>query len=126
MSPWTIAHEAPLSMGFSSQEYWNRLPFPTSGDLSHPGTEPRSPTLQPESLPSEPPGKDIKNSDNTIKKTKISQIHMHIADSLCCTAETNTTLYSNNKIIKSEKKKKKASSKKRHMLYDFIYRKYPQ
>ena len=43
MSPWTIAHEAPLSMGFSSQEYWNRLPFPTSGDLSHPGTEPKSP-----------------------------------------------------------------------------------
>ena len=37
--PWTVAHQAPLSMEFSMQEYWSGLPFPTPGDLSEPGTE---------------------------------------------------------------------------------------
>ena len=40
--PWTVAHQPPWSMRFSRQEYWNGLPFPTPGDLSHPGTEPTS------------------------------------------------------------------------------------
>ena len=47
-TPWTVAHQAPLSMGFSRQEYWNRLPFPTPGDLPDPGiesTSPKSPAL---------------------------------------------------------------------------------
>ena len=39
VTPWTVAHQAPLSMGFSRQEYWNDLPFPTPGDLSDPGIE---------------------------------------------------------------------------------------
>ena len=39
-TPWTVAHQAPLSMGFSRQEYWNELPFPPPGDLPYPGTEP--------------------------------------------------------------------------------------
>ena len=39
-TPWTVAHQAPLSMEFSKQEYWSRLPFPTLGDLPNPGTEP--------------------------------------------------------------------------------------
>ena len=43
-APWTVAHHAPLSMGFPRQEYWNGLPFPPSGDLSNPGMEPASPT----------------------------------------------------------------------------------
>ena len=43
---WTIACQAPLSMGFSRQEYWSGLPFPSPGDLPHPGIEPRSPPLQ--------------------------------------------------------------------------------
>ena len=43
---WTVAHQAPLSMGFSRQEYWNRLPLPSPGDLPDPGIEPKSPTLQ--------------------------------------------------------------------------------
>ena len=51
-TPWT-----PLSMGFSRPEYWSGLPFPSPGDLSHPGIEPRSPALKADSLPSEPPGK---------------------------------------------------------------------
>ena len=54
---WTIAHQAPLSTGFSRQEYWSRLPFPPPGDLPDPGTEPESPVspaLQVDSLPAEP------------------------------------------------------------------------
>ena len=51
---WTIVHQAPLSVGFSRQEYWSRLPFPPPGNLLNPGTEPESPValaLQPYSLP---------------------------------------------------------------------------
>ena len=44
-TPWTVAHQAPLSMGFSRQEYWSGLPFPSPGDLPDSGIEPRSPTL---------------------------------------------------------------------------------
>ena len=43
---WTVAHQAPPSMGFSRQEYWSGLPFPSPGDLPDPGIEPRSPALQ--------------------------------------------------------------------------------
>ena len=56
--PMYVAHQAPLSMGFSSQEYWSGLLFPSPGDLPHPGIEPGSGfALQANSLPSEPPGK---------------------------------------------------------------------
>ena len=55
--PWTVAYQAPLSMEFSRQEYWSGLPFPSPGDLSDPGIEPKSPALQADTLPSEPPGK---------------------------------------------------------------------
>ena len=54
---WTVAFQAPLSMGFSRQESWSGLPFPSPGDLPDPGIEPRSPALQADALPSEPPGK---------------------------------------------------------------------
>ena len=54
---WTVAHQAPLSVGFSRQEYWSGLPHPPPGDLPNPGIKPRSSTLQVDSLPSEPPGK---------------------------------------------------------------------
>jgi len=53
---WTIACQAPPSMGFSRQDYWSVLPFPSPGDLPVPEVEPRSPELQADSLPSEPPG----------------------------------------------------------------------
>ena len=56
-TPWTVAHQSPLSMGFSRQEYWSRLPFPSPGDLSNPGIKSESPALQADSLQSEPPGK---------------------------------------------------------------------
>ena len=55
--PWTAALQAPLSMGFSRQEYWSGLPCPPPGDLPNLGIEPRSPALQADSLPSEPVGK---------------------------------------------------------------------
>ena len=45
-SPWTVAYQASPSMGFSRQEYWSGLPFPSSGDLPNPGIEPRSPALE--------------------------------------------------------------------------------
>ena len=55
VTPWTVAHQAPLSMEFFRQEYWSGLPFPPPGDLLNQGTEPRSPSLQADSLPSESP-----------------------------------------------------------------------
>ena len=55
--PWTAAHQAPLSMGFSRQEYWSGLPFLSPWYLPKPGTESGSPALQADSLPNEPPGK---------------------------------------------------------------------
>ena len=55
--PWTVACQAPLFMGFSRQEYWSGLPCPPPKDLPNPRIKPRSPTLQANSLPSEPPGK---------------------------------------------------------------------
>ena len=54
---WTVAHQAPLSVGFSRQELWGDLPFPPPGDLLKPGIKPGSPALQADSLPTELPGK---------------------------------------------------------------------
>ena len=56
-TPGTVAYQAPPSMGFSRQECWSGLPFPSPGDLLDPGIEPVSPALQADALPSEPPGK---------------------------------------------------------------------
>ena len=56
-TPWTVAYQASPSMGFSRQEYWRGLPFPSPGDLPDPGIEPGSPTLEADALTSEPPGK---------------------------------------------------------------------
>ena len=56
-TPWVVAHQAPLSMELSKQEYWSKLPFPSPGDLPNPGIECGSPSLQADSLPFEPPGK---------------------------------------------------------------------
>ena len=58
-TPWTVAHQALPSMGFSRQGYWSGLPFPSPGELPDPGLEPRSPALQAGALPSEPPGKPL-------------------------------------------------------------------
>ena len=53
VTPWTVACQAPLSMGFPRQEYWSGLPFPSPGDLPNPGIKPRFPELQVDSLPTE-------------------------------------------------------------------------
>ena len=74
-TPWTVAHQAPPSMGFSRQEYWNGLPFPSPGDLPDPGIEPSSPALQEDALTSEPPGKPQGGSKKKEKlKNKIAAI----------------------------------------------------
>ena len=56
-TPWTEAHQGPPSMGFSRQQHWSGLPFPSPGYLPNPGSKPGSPTLQADASPSEPPGK---------------------------------------------------------------------
>ena len=58
-TPWTAARQDPLSMEFSRQEFWSGLPCPSPGDLPDPGIEPGSPTLQADSVPTEPRGKPI-------------------------------------------------------------------
>ena len=76
-TPWTITYQTPLFMGFSKQEYWNGFPFPSPGDFPDPGLKPRSPALQADALPSEPPGKP-KNVQTTV------QLHsFHILARLC-------------------------------------------
>ena len=57
VTPWTVAYQAPPSMGFSRQKCWSGLPFPSPRDLPNPGIEPGSPTFQAKALPYEPPGK---------------------------------------------------------------------
>ena len=57
VTPWTVAHQASLSIGLSKQQYWNALPFLSPGDLPEPRIETGSPVLQADSLPTEPPGK---------------------------------------------------------------------
>ena len=58
-SLWTVAPQAPLSLGFSRQEYWSGLPCPSPGDLPDPEIKPRAPTLQADSLPAELQGKPL-------------------------------------------------------------------
>ena len=74
-TPWTVACQAPLSMGFSRQEYSSGLPFPSPGDLPDPGIKPRSPALQVDDLLFEPPGK----TNHQFKgKQKVVQEKKHI------------------------------------------------
>ena len=64
--PWAVAHQAPLSMGLTRQQYWSGLPFPSPGDLPNPGTEPRSPALQADSLLTESPGNSMQIQMNVL------------------------------------------------------------
>ena len=68
------AYQAPLSVRFCRQEYWSGLPCPPPGDLPNPRIEPRSPTLQADSLQSEPPGKPLAPM-HIVKWLKTMQIH---------------------------------------------------
>ena len=69
--PWTVACQAPLSMGFPRQEYWSGLPFPSPGDLPDPGIEPRSLTFQADALTSAPLGKPLNTRIQSLRKPPI-------------------------------------------------------
>ena len=77
VTSWTVAHQAPLSMGFSRQEYWSGLPFLSPRDLPNPGIKPGSPALQADALPSEPPGKPK-------VKMKVAQLCPTVCDPTDC------------------------------------------
>ena len=73
-APWTVAYLAPPPMGFSRQEYWSGLPFPSPGDLPNPGIEPRSPAFQADALTPEPPGKprdEYKEMEGVISRVSL-------------------------------------------------------
>ena len=73
-TPWTVVCQAPLSIGFSRQEYWSGLPIPPPGGLSDSGIEHRSSALQADSLPSEPPGKPTTAIWFSLKCTEINRL----------------------------------------------------
>ena len=74
-TPWTVPHQASLSMAFSRQEYWSGLPYSSPGDLPVTGIKARSPPLQADSLPSEPPGSSILNCLQNNSYPKGTVIH---------------------------------------------------
>ena len=69
-APWNVAHQTPLSTEFSRHEYWRGLLFPSPGNVPNPGIKPASPTLQVDSLPTEPPGKP----SNIIQSYNLQQV----------------------------------------------------
>ena len=73
-TPWTVAHQAPLSMGFPRQEYWSGLSFPSPGDLPNPGIKPTSPALADGFLTIEPPGKPTAPNKMVLKIKFCGQI----------------------------------------------------
>ena len=68
VTPWIVAHQVPLSMGFSRQEYWRELPFTSPGDLSNPGIKHASPALAGGFFTAEPPGKPTKVNVDIVKR----------------------------------------------------------
>ena len=80
--PWTVANQAFPSMGFSRQEYWSGLPFPSPGDLLDPGIEPRSPILQADTLTSAPLGKPLNTKIQPLRKppTETQNFRTNIKD----------------------------------------------
>ena len=101
--PMTIAGQDPLSMGFSRQQYWSELPFPSPCDLPNSGTEPGSPALQADSLLSEPPEKP-KNTgvgilsllQRIFPTQESNQVLLHLqVDSLPAELSGNISMYTN-------------------------------
>ena len=86
VTPWTIACQTPLSMGFPKQEYWRRLPFPSPGDLPEPGTKSMSPVLVGRFFTTELPGKPRTDSTVTQKCTNESGVFISISHGYvtCC------------------------------------------
>ena len=77
-TPWTVAYQALPSMGFSRQEYWSRLPFPSPGDLPNPEIEPGSPALQADALSSEPPGKPHREQKESLKAEQHDSVQTQV------------------------------------------------
>ena len=81
-TPGTVAYKTPPSMEFSRQENWSGLPFPSPGDLPDLGIELRSPALQADTLPSEPPGKPFEEGKNgsgqvtAVQNTDVYRVQM--------------------------------------------------
>ena len=75
--PWTVACQAPLSVGFSRQEYWSALPFPSPGDLPDPGIEPGSLALQVDDLPTKLRGKNCVLTDGDIQPQQTIEASQH-------------------------------------------------
>ena len=78
-TPWIVAYHAPPSMGFSRQEYWSGLPFPSPGDLPDPGIEPESPAFQADALTSEPPGKPSHGFSSCYNKNTIATTEIYFS-----------------------------------------------
>ena len=76
-TPWTVAYQALRSMGFSRQDYWSGLPFPSPGDLPNAGIEPGSPALQTDALPSEPLGKPHEQN-NLVQLRPVSMLSLFL------------------------------------------------
>ena len=77
-TPWTVAHQDPLSSQFPRPAYWSGLPFPSPGDLPDPGMEPASPALAGEFFTTEPPGKPSSKISKTISLWKLEHIFPRI------------------------------------------------
>ena len=82
-TPWIVAYQFPPFIEFSRQEYWSGLPFPSPGDLPDPGIEPRSPSLQADALPSEPPGKAVVFCYSSLKGPRPSPHSTPLKKVLC-------------------------------------------
>ena len=110
VTPWTVAHQVALSMGFPWQECWTRLPFPSPGYLPNPGIEPVSPALQADSLPSEPPGKPFTEMTpfEIVTSSSWQTFHESSGDfNLVDTSKTLSGKYKQSSRIWQRKKKKK-------------------
>ena len=109
VTPWTVAHQVALSMGFPWQECCTGLPFPSPGDLPNPGIEPVSPALQADSLPSEPPGKPFTEMTPFEIVTSLSWQTFHESSGDFNLVDTSKTLSGKYKVHKF------GTHKKRHM-----------
>ena len=103
-TPWTVAQQAPLSMGFSRQEYWSGLPCPPPGGLPNQGIQPRSPLLQLDSLPSEPPGNPMNTrvgSLSLLQRVVCVCVHTYTAVCFSICSYLHSNSFQSNLLIKS-------------------------
>ena len=114
-TPWTVAYQPPPSMGFSRQDYWSGLPFPSPGDLPNPGIEPESPALQAdcnaaEALTSQPPGKPRLIIVTNYKRLSVLNI-----------VALKLVLYLKASIIKMKLLSRAESKRQRHIFYIYSF-----